>query len=158
MKSRNLSILFFILFTLFISNVSVAQKRSKPCDTTLWKHVVRPEKFIVKQSCVTVSGTIVSLEIKKDGDEHILLKPDTDYEKLVNERNIKKQKGCLVVEIICANTTADPEAKTACRGYTNTITIPQKGDHVSATGTLVLDKNHAWLEIHPATSIIKLTQ
>jgi hypothetical protein len=149
---------FIILLALFTSCMAVAQNRLPPCDTALWKHLKGQDKFVIRQSCITVTGTILSVEIKKDGDEHILLKPDADYVRLLNDRNKKKLQGCLVLEIICANTSAEPEAKAACKGYTNTIAIPKKGDHISATGTLVIDNNHGWIEVHPVSSITHLSK
>ena len=144
---------FCLLFILFCQIILVAQKAPLLCDTTLWKHVVHPEKFVTDKKCITVTGKIVSLEIKKDGDEHILLKPDGDYKYLLNERNMKKMKGCLVVEIICVYKSGEPDARAACSGYTNKVAIPRKGEHVSVTGTYVQDEHHSWMEIHPVSSI-----
>ena len=46
------------------------------------------------------------------------------------------------------------DAKSSCAGYTDSTTIPPAGTHVTITGTLVTEKNHAkWNEIHPVSSI-----
>ncbi len=46
------------------------------------------------------------------------------------------------------------DAKTACQGYKDTVTLPPVGSHVRIVGTYVQDTFHAkWMEIHPVTSI-----
>jgi uncharacterized protein YgiM (DUF1202 family) len=46
------------------------------------------------------------------------------------------------------------DAKAACDGYTDTLTLPTVGSHVRIVGTYVQDAFHAkWMEIHPVTTI-----
>jgi len=40
-----------------------------------------------------------------------------------------------------------------CDGYINKIQIPQLGEHVKVTGSLVIDGHNGWVEIHPITKI-----
>jgi hypothetical protein len=47
-----------------------------------------------------------------------------------------------------------PDAVSACMGFTDHTTIPPAGSHVAITGTFVTEKNHQkWNEIHPVSSI-----
>jgi hypothetical protein len=41
----------------------------------------------------------------------------------------------------------------ACQGYVNHVTVPQEGQHITATGPYVLDTDHGWTEIHPVYSL-----
>src|SRR5580693_4258836 len=59
------------------------------CDPTLWSHVYHAPRLIVKQPCVTVTGTIVDATAGKksdgvrheaDGDTHGWLKVDPQFE------------------------------------------------------------------------------
>jgi hypothetical protein len=47
------------------------------------------------------------------------------------------------------------DAKQPCRGFTNAVTIPKKGDRVKVTGSYVHDVEggHGWMELHPVTAI-----
>ena len=46
------------------------------------------------------------------------------------------------------------DAISACQNYTNNITIPTINDHITVTGSYVLDTDHHnWAEIHPAYTL-----
>ncbi len=141
--------------------VPIAQES---CDDTLWQHVYHPTRLIVKQQCITVTGTIVDATNGKepdgvrheaDADTHGWLKLDPPYQDLLNPGNISNEGGNLVFEIVCKfvpPTQAD--AKPACATYTSSTQIPPVGSHVRIVGSYVRDTNHAqWMEIHPVTSI-----
>jgi hypothetical protein len=134
------------------------------CDDTLWQHVYHPTRLIVKQQCITVSGTIVDatngrepdgVRHEADGDTHGWLKLDPQYQDLLNPGNISNEGGNLVFEIVCKfvpPTQAD--AQPACSAYSSSVQIPPIGSHVRIVGSYVRDTNHAqWMEIHPVTSI-----
>lgn len=134
------------------------------CDDTLWQHVYHSTRLIVKQQCITVTGTIVDATNGKeadgvrheaDADTHGWLKLDSQYEGLLNPGNISNEGGNLVFEIVCKfvpPTQAD--AKPACATYSTSIQVPPIGSHVRVVGSYVRDTNHAqWMEIHPVTSI-----
>ena len=138
------------------------------CDATISTHVYHPNRLIVKQECIEVTGTIADATAhqshhqadgtrhEKDGDTHGWLKLDTGQENLLNDGNKSDEDGNLVFEIICRfpiSPTA-PDAKAACQGYTDNITIPPIGSHVRIVGRYVQDTFHAkWMEIHPVTNI-----
>jgi hypothetical protein len=112
---------------------------STECDDSLWDHVYNPQRLIVKEQCVAITGTIVDATNKKeadgvrheaDGDTHGWLSLDPQFKTMLN-------------------------AKAACPStFHNPVEIPPVGSHVRVIGTYVQDTNHAqWMEIHPVTSI-----
>jgi len=69
---------------------------STGCDDSLWGHVYNPQRLVVKQKCITVTGTIVDATAGKkhdgvrheaDGDTHGWLKLDAGFENLLNAGN-----------------------------------------------------------------------
>jgi hypothetical protein len=135
------------------------------CGDGLWKHVYRPSRLLVKQDCVTVTGTIVDatahlsyheadgVRHEGDGDTHGWLKVDPPFAALINAGNVSYEEGNLVFELVCHYTVTQPDAQSACAGFADHTTIPV-GAHVAMTGTFVQDKNHKkWNEIHPVSRI-----
>lgn len=136
---------------------------STGCDVTLWTHVYNPQRLIVKQKCITVTGTIVDATNGKksdgvrhepDGDTHGWLKVDPGFENLLNAGN-SAEGGNLVFEIVCKFPVTQADAKAACPlTYHTPVQLPAVGSHVSVVGSYVQDSNHAkWMEIHPVTKI-----
>ncbi len=126
------------------------------CDPTLWDHVYHPQRLLVVEKCISVTGTIFHVKKEADGDDHIQLKLDTEYEKLLNDRNKAAQADCLVIEPICEHAVTQPDAKAACQDFHSTLEIPAKGAHVKVLGLYVWDTEnpgHGWMEIHPVSSI-----
>ncbi|HJX85401.1 MAG TPA: SH3 domain-containing protein [Candidatus Angelobacter sp.] len=134
------------------------------CDQTLWTHVYNPQRLIVKQQCLTVTGTIVDatngrqsdgVRHEADGDTHGWLKLDPQFASLVNAGNISDEDGNLVFEIVCKFRVTQADAKASCPAtYHTPVQIPPVGSHVRIVGTYVQETNHAkWMEIHPVTSI-----
>lgn len=133
------------------------------CDASLQSHVYHASRLIVKQQCLAVSGTIVDATAGKkpdgvrheaDGDTHGWLKPDPEFQNLLNAGNLSDEGGNLVFEIICKYPVTQTDAKAACQGFTNQVIIPPVGSHVRILGSYVQDTFHAkWMEIHPVTSI-----
>jgi hypothetical protein len=142
--------------------------QSGSCDETLWKHVYRPDRFVVQEKCVTVTGTIMDataaenqhrkdgVRHEEDGDTHGWLKLDPGQEKFLNDANRSAQGGNLVFEVVCKYGVKQQDAKAACVGFKSAVKIPAVGSHVAITGVWVLDTEHEkWFEIHPVTSIVK---
>lgn len=134
------------------------------CDATLWGHVYNPARLIVKQQCISVTGTIVDATNGKkpdgvrheaDGDTHGWLNVDAQFKNLLNAGNISDEQGNLVFEIVCKFHATQTDAKGACPPtYQSPVEIPPVGSHVVIVGTYVQDTKHAqWMEIHPVTSI-----
>ncbi len=137
------------------------------CDDTLWDHVYNPQRLIVKQQCIAVTGTIVDATANQskhqidgvrhegDGDTHGWLKLDPEFENLLNAGNMSDEDGNLVFEIVCKFPVSQPSAAAACPStFHSSVQIPPVGSHVRIVGTYVQDTHHAkWMEIHPVTSI-----
>jgi hypothetical protein len=133
------------------------------CDESLWDHVYNPQRLIVKQQCISVTGTIVDATNGKkpdgvrheaDGDTHGWLNLDPQFKSLLNGGNISDEGGNLVFELVCKFHVTQADAVAACQNYHNSVQIPSPGSHVRIVGTYVQDTNHAkWMEIHPVTSI-----
>jgi hypothetical protein len=79
------------------------------CDASLWTHIYHPQGLIVKNQCQSVTGTIVDATNGKTpngvrhgagGDAHGWLKPDPEFESLLNAGNLSDEGGNLVFEIV----------------------------------------------------------
>jgi len=126
------------------------------CDPSLWDHVYHPDRLQVMKKCMVITGTIVHSKKEKDGDRHIQVKVDPEFEELLNDRNKAAQGGHLVIEPICVEKVTQKDAKEACRGFHSDVIIPSPGARVRVTGSLILDlekPGHGWVELHPVTSI-----
>lgn len=141
---------------------------SAQCDASLWTHVYNPQRLIVKQQCMAVTGTIVDatygrerdgVRHEADGDTHGWLDVDPQFKNLLNAGNLSDEGGNLVFEIVCKYHVRQADAVAACGGYHATLQLPPVGTHVRIIGTYVQDTYHAqWMEIHPVTSIEVLSQ
>jgi hypothetical protein len=134
------------------------------CDASLWDHVYNSDRLIVKQQCISVTGTIMDatngkrkdgMRKEADGDTHAWLKVDPEFKKLLNAGNVSDEEGNLVFEVVCNFGVSQADAKTACpKTYHSAVTIPPVGSHVRIVGSYVQDTNHAkWMEIHPVSKI-----
>ncbi|MHB8578198.1 MAG: hypothetical protein ACYDCQ_23040 [Dehalococcoidia bacterium] len=101
--------------------------------------VYHPSRLQVLDPCRTVTGTIARVRVETDGDYHVALAADPGYDDVLNARNLTIQKGALVIEVIPADQRE--------------VARPFVGDHIAVTGAFVLDRDHGWLEIHPAWRI-----
>ena len=137
---------------------------STGCDATLWDHVYNPQRLIVNQKCISVTGTIVDATNGKrsdgvrqepDGDTHGWLKVDPQFKNLLNPGNMSDEGGNLVYEIVCKFKVSQAGAKGACPlTYHTPVQLRAVGSHVQIVGSYVQDTNHAkWMEIHPVTQI-----
>lgn len=134
------------------------------CDDSLWDHVYNPQRLIVKQKCIAVTGTIADashgqhadgVRHEADGDTHGWLDLDPQFKSLLNAGNMSNEGGNLVFEIVCKFRVTQADAKSACpASYNSPIQLVSVGSHARIVGSYVQDTNHAqWMEIHPVTSI-----
>jgi len=145
-----------------------ATDTSAACDPKISTHVYHPNRLILKQECIAVTGIIVDATAKQsrkqadgtrheaDGDTHGWLKVDAGFEGLLNDGNKNDEDGNLVFEIICKFTIRpeDVDAKAACQGYNDQVQLPPVGSHVRIVGRFVQDTFHGqWNEVHPVTSV-----
>ncbi len=119
------------------------------CNQQYWTYVYNPERLEILDKCKTVTGVIEESSANEDGDQHMLLRLDKGQDHLVNERNLMKKQGDLVIEAVCANKVLRRKVGNTCEGYINKIQIPQIGQHVSVSGSYVIDSHNGWAEIHP---------
>ena len=130
---------------------------SQDCDRSLWAHVYDPARLHILDPCITVTGHVTGIIKEDDGDYHMNIRVDPQFQELLNGSNEKYFKGTLVVEAVCQLPSSYREVISVCKDYSNEIPQPAIGQHVSVAGSYVLDIGHAgWAEIHPVTSIIIL--
>lgn len=135
---------------------AAAQDTVPRCDASLWHHVYHAYRLQVLKSCVAVTGTIQEIRYEKDGDDHVLIRVDPAYEQLLNAANMTDERGDLVVEPVCEHAVTQADAVASCEGFSSDIAVPPPGTHVRVVGPYVLDQDHGWMEIHPATSVTPL--
>ncbi len=130
------------------------------CDPTLWQHVYHgrfntpQDRLTIINDCITVTGIIVNARREPDGDYHIRL--DVDDKTLLDDGNINRQQGYLVLEPVCENPVSQKDVleEGVCDGFSQNIFDPSMvGERVSVSGAYVEDEEHHWREIHPVTSI-----
>src|SRR5215471_15704319 len=123
--------LFLLPLLLFVCATAYSQTRQ--CNTSLNAHVYHPNRPIVKQACIEVTGTIVdATNVKKadgtrhepDGDTHGWLKVDPQFKSLLNAGNKNDEGGNLVFEIICKFHVTQADAKPSCQNFHNGVTLP----------------------------------
>ena len=115
------------------------------------QYVYHPSRLQVVQACLHVSGVIDAVRTEADGDFHILLRLDTQYQNLLTSAN-QNEKGDLVVEPVCLNTVTQQDAVAICAADHDpySAALPVVGDHVWMEGRYVYDNEHGgWAELHP---------
>lgn len=146
------------------SGSSSTTDNSAQCDDNLWNHVYNPQRLVVTQKCIAVTGIIVDatngresdgVRHEADGDTHGWLQVDSQFSNLLNAGNMSSEGGNLVFEIVCKFPVTQADAVDSCpSSYQNAVVIPPVGTHVRIVGSYVQDTNHSkWMEIHPVTSI-----
>jgi hypothetical protein len=123
------------------------------CDQSLWEHVYNPGRLQVLDPCISVTGTVEETRKEADGDVHILFRLDQQFESLLNERNISRQHGDLILEPICQGKVRQADAEEPCSGYDGPYFEPQIGQRYLVSGAYVHDADHGWNELHPVTSM-----
>ena len=149
-----------ILATINMFTTAYAQTTTgQSCDPTLWDHLYHPSRLHIINNCITVTGIIDHIKSEPDGDLHIRVHLDPQYNNLTNSANDAIQAGDLVIEPVCDHgPTAPGAAIDSCSGFQSQIVIPSEGTHIQITGSYVLDTspNHDWTEIHPISDITNL--
>jgi len=145
-------IIALLIFSLQ-TKVNAQATPNSECNSSLWNHVYSPIRFSVFDSCFIVTGTVKSAWTETDGDMHIRLTVDPQFDTMINSYNKSGEAGCLVLEPICDTTPTYSPAITPCSGFVNTVYIPAAGEYVYVQGSYVNDGVHGWNEIHPVTKI-----
>ena len=86
-----------------------------------------PDRLKVLTPCVWFRGTVVNSVSRSDGDQHLLLTPDSGYSKYLNVANVNE--GGLVVEIMPGQN----------------LSLPAVNEHVAVfVGEFAEDAFHEW--------------
>ncbi len=83
------------------SDQESSQTTTTRCDQSLWEYVYNSGRLQVLDPCISVTGIVEEIRKEADGDVHILFRLDQQFESLLNEKNIARQYGDLVLEPIC---------------------------------------------------------
>lgn len=116
-------------------------------DSEPVRRIHQPYRLYLLDPHKKVTGVVKKVDYAIDGDIHIRL--DVKDKKLLTKRNYIKEDGCLVLEIVCGCKPIFP----ICKGYKNSVLIPNVGDTITATGLFVYDKRHKVNEIHPVLEL-----
>lgn len=164
-------IVFLIVFAAIsyirtnVSTTTTQDNQGPSCDMSLWQHVYHgrfaaaQDRLTVLNPCVTISGTIVNARREADGDWHVQVDLDAEFSSLLNQVNLERQQGYLILEPMCSNriSQADTLEEGVCGNFSQTIFSPDLiGQRVAATGAYVRDREHGWTELHPVTSIVPI--
>lgn len=115
--------------------------------------VYHPQRLQLLEPCVLYRGVVIANLHEQDGDRHLWIAPDPDYERFLNPANVYHGRKALVAEIVPACITEPADEAAAARCPRSTLSPPPSGSHVEITGPWVLDTHHGWDEIHPVASI-----
>ena len=167
-------LLFFVVFLSVFAAISYLKNgtvrptqgnQGPSCDMSLWEHVYHgrfvtaQDRLEVLNPCLTISGTIVNARREADGDWHVQIALDEEFSSLLNQVNLERQQGYLILEPMCSNriSQADTLEEGVCDNFSQTIFSPDLiGQRVAATGAYVRDREHGWTELHPVTSIVPI--
>jgi len=97
----------------------------------------------VLADCQEATGEVMHTKKMDDGDYKYFLDVDDKYKFLVNDKNVEKTDGFLVVEVV-------PKDQDI-----STVYLPKEGDKVNIWGAWVTDEKKGWHEIHPNWVVTK---
>jgi hypothetical protein len=131
-----------------VATIVIPLAQCSPTDQD--RYVYHPSRLHVLQSCIRVTGLVEAIRIENDGDLHIRLRVDPQYQPLLQPAN-RHEQGDLVVEPVCPSLPLQPDALDICVGDPHPLTnLPVPGQHVWMEGRYVLDGEHGnWAELHP---------
>lgn len=116
------------------------------------QYVYHPYRLKVGAACIRVTGVVQAVRHEADGDFHILLAVDAQYNSLLAPANQGVELGDLVVEPICVHGVAQTDAIAVCAADPDPLPPPYPivGDRVWMEGRYVFDLDHGgWAELHP---------
>lgn len=129
------------------------QSTAMKCDQSLWEHVYHSSRLQVLEACISATGTVDDVRKEADGDVHIRFRLDQGFESLLNEKNIMRQQGDLVLEPICQGKIRQADAAEPCSRYSGPYFEPEVGQRYQVSGAYVHDADHGWNEVHPVSSM-----
>jgi hypothetical protein len=123
------------------------------CNQGLWQYVYNPDRLQVLNPCISVTGAVEEIRKEADGDVHIRFRLDQQFAALLNEKNISRQYGDLVLEPICQGKVRQADAAEPCSQYNGPYFEPVVGQRYLVWGAYVHDADHGWNELHPVASM-----
>jgi hypothetical protein len=123
------------------------------CNQGLRQYVYNPGRLQVLNPCISVTGAVEEIRREPDGDVHIRFRLDQQFASLLNESNISRQQGDLVLEPICQGRVRQADAAEPCSQYNGPYFEPVVGQRYLVWGAYVHDADHGWNELHPVTSM-----
>ena len=119
------------------------------------QYVYNPNRLSIQETCIRITGTILAKVQEADGDFHIRVQLDSQYQSLLTPANQNQCAqgicGLLVVEPVCVNLVTQSDAISTCAADLDPlINLPNINDHVWMEGRYVFDTAHGgWAELHP---------
>lgn len=101
--------------------------------------VYHPDRLSVRDPCRRVAGVVDDVRYEEDGDIHVLVRLDHQYDGMLMANNRSEQDGDLVVEFMPRDNGHLPP--------------PSTGDRLMLVGAYVCDTEHSWAELHPVWAV-----
>lgn len=169
---------------LLLAVIFALKAQSGLCDTNYWNHTYSNARLKIYDSCTVITGVIKNMIPPTpsgdylfgtgDGDYHIYVEPDSAFTWMVTWRDSNYTKlcqgddsglyvlecaTCINVEEVCKGTVTDAGAlgdteMAACMNFTDTVYLPNIGEHVQVTGPFIYDTVHCWNELHPVSRML----
>ncbi|HET7284792.1 MAG TPA: hypothetical protein VFI70_08910 [Nitrososphaeraceae archaeon] len=141
-----------------ISNKTIKSTiSSNGCTSSLWNFIANPPgRFNIINRCVTVTGTVLSINPQPDGDTDFPLALDPPYKNMVTKANFNPvMQGGIWSEHPETSSEVQPFKRGECNGFNGPLfNVPQVRQHIRVTGTYLLDlREDGHAEIHPVSSI-----
>lgn len=119
-------------------------------------NVYSPERLVMVNPCMTVTGVVAAIAHDADGDTRVELALDYGLEAVLNMANLTSLNGHLDVRFVCTDPIGAIAAQ-ACAAYRSAPALPAVGAHVQLTGPLVRDKVSGLNQIHPVWAVSAVT-
>ena len=109
------------------NNTSKTTPAADKCNPSLWNFIANPQgRFKILNQCVTVTGTVLSVQYEPDGDTDFPLALDSPYKNMVNQTNFNHlMHGGIWSEMICQHSedssAVEAFKKGECNGYIGPI-------------------------------------
>src|SRR5713101_568328 len=123
------------------------------------QYIYNPGRLAVQAGCIRITGEVLAKIQEADGDFHIRVLLDSQYQNLLYAANQQQCAnndqgvrvcGLLVVEPVCVNPVTQSDAIQICASDPDPLVLlPNVGQHVWMEGRYVLDAIHGWTELHP---------
>lgn len=143
-----------------ISSSPTASPTGSCASTDQLQYIYNPNRLAVQADCIRVTGEVLAKVQEADGDFHIRILVDPQFQSLLTSANQQqcanndqgvRTCGLLVVEPVCVNPVTQADAVATCASDPDPlVSLPNVGQHVWLEGRYVFDNDHGgWAELHP---------